>query len=189
MRAALPAAILLVAMAPTLVAHEATFAHGAREDTYPPEIANVTHAPWSPARGEDVRVALTAAAYASTPDRVTMIFCRVEPEYVCALPVGLSQDADGHWSGTIGWSRFMRTETVHVGYNVTLTYEEDDGTRRVAAPTHNVFVPAGFPAATGGAYWFVAYAGSRDSPLASVGVMIMAIGIGFVAAIGRRARG
>lgn len=79
-------------------------------------------------------------------------------------------DADGTWRGTIEWdTRFMKPETVHIGYNVTLRY--DDG-RRIAAPTGNFWLPDTFPEASDGVYFFVAY-GPGTPPQESPGVPLL----------------
>lgn len=144
-------------------ASAATVTRPDRESAYPEEIANITHHPWQPAAGEDLEVTMTLATDAPAPDQVSLLYCRVEPEYTCALPLFMEPiDRAGEWSGTIAWNeRFMRPETVHVGYNVTLRYSDEDAVdrvRRVAAPTGNHWVPETFPSDSDGVYFFVAFA-------------------------------
>lgn len=156
--------------------------HPDRESTYPEGVANVTHGPWAPRAGKDVEVTLTLEADAAVPTRVALLYCRVEPNYVCtARPPQMEAQDDGRtWTATIPWDdRFMEPETRHIGYNVTMRYVDpgsETGVRRVAAPVGNHWVPETFEEGTDGVYYFFAYSGSvRDSPAVPVPFLIVAL--------------
>lgn len=152
--------IVLGALGAASVASAGPVTYPDRESTYPPGVANVTHEPWHPARGEDLQVTLMLESDAAVPGSVSMIFCRVEPTYVCGIPFMIDpSDDERAWTGTLAWDeRFMQDETVHVGYNLTLRHIDRDTGRvqRVAAPMGNHWVPATLPP-EGGDYYFVTY--------------------------------
>lgn len=162
-----PLAVLILLQAVVVLGAGAALAapvtHADREATYPDGVANVTHEPWSPSRGDDVVVTLFMEPDARPPSRVSLIFCRVEPDYVCGIPLFIDEQAGGgEWVGTIPWDdRFMRDDTVHVGYNLTLrSLDRETGeVERVAVPLGNHWVPEAFPTDSGGSYYFLAYQG------------------------------
>lgn len=141
-----------------------------RESTYPDEIENITHSPWDPNRGEDVQVTVTLAEDATVPDRVSLLWCRVEPDYVCAIPRLMEAGGDHEWTGTIegssgGDQDVIRHDTHHIGYNVTLMYEPDGAANeRIYAPLANHWAPDTFPLDTGGNYYFLNLADTNESP-------------------------
>lgn len=151
-----------------------------REASYPPEVENVSHDPWRPVRGDDVRVTMRLAPDAKRPETVSLLFCRVEPTYVCGIPFSLAPKDEGRtWTGVIEWNprckaggdrpgcEFMLAETVHVGYNLTLRYGGADE-RRVSAPVANYWVPSTYPSDSEGVYYFMRYEeaeASIESPL------------------------
>lgn len=151
-----------------------------RESSYPPQIDNITHDPWQPSAGQDLVVTMELAPDAEEPDAVSLLYCRVEPEYTCALPLLMEPgSSDRTWIGTIEWEpRFMKPETVHVGYNVTLRYDdagEVGGVERVPAPTGNFWLPDTFPEDSDGVYYFVAYdrtGQNAESPLFPLPVVL-----------------
>lgn len=158
-----------------------------RESTYPDEIENITHDPWDPDRGEDVQVTVTLAEDAAVPDRVSLLWCRVEPDYVCAIPTLMERSSDRGWTGTIEGSSggdrdVIRGGTHHIGYNVTLMYEPDGAAnQRIHAPLANHWAPDTFPLDTGGNYYFLTLADTNEStapafvPLAIALVSLFAI--------------
>lgn len=182
---ALLSTALILSAAPT--SHAGTVTRTDRESTYPPEIHNITHAPWQPSAGQDLVVEMTLSPDAEMPDGASLLYCRVEPEYTCALPSLMEPTSDERvWVGTIEWEpRFMKPETVHVGYNITLRYEDPDvvgGFQRIPAPTGNHWLPETFPEDSDGVYYFVAFARdgqteqSPSPPLPLVLVLVLLIG-------------
>ncbi len=141
-----------------------------RESTYPEEIENITHSPWDPNRGEDVQVTVTLAEDTDPPDRVSLLWCRVEPDYVCAIPTLMEPTGDHEWTGTIdgssgGQRDVIRDDTQHIGYNVSVIHDyEDKSSDRLHAPLGNHWAPDTFPLDTGGNYYFLNLGGTNESP-------------------------
>lgn len=149
-----------------------------REASYPPAVANITHAPPDPTRGDAVAVTLTLRADAPTPDAVSLLWCRVEPDYVCALPVLMRHDGDDAWTGTIpgaygGERDVIKRDTVHVGYNLTLRTETEHGLERVSAPISSPWTPMSFPRDGDGHYYFLAYAEPERAPAAPLSWLLL----------------
>ncbi len=159
-----------------------------REASYPIGVENITQDPWRPHRGEDVRVVLRLDDGAAAPDSVSLLYCRVEPTYVCGLPFLLERAGARTWAGEIEWNprcreggarpscAFMLEETVHVGYNVTMRFPEGS---RVSAPVGNYWVPETYPSDADGVYYFMRYEGAlpRDTPLpAAIGAFALVAG-------------
>ena len=161
-----------------------------RESSYPAEVANITHAPWRPQRGETVTVTATLHADGPRASQAHLLYCRVEPQYVCAVPRAMAPSEDRRvWTAEIPWDRFLSEETTHVGYNVTFRYadpQSESGVRRVGAPTGNYWTPASFPQDSDGVYYFLAYRGDVDgAPAPSVIVVVLAA-VGLLVVAGRR---
>lgn len=136
-----------------------------RGSTYPTGVLNVTHAPWSPRAGEDVRVTVTLDPDLDPPAAAGLLFCRVEPNYACGVGVAMEPSSDATvWTGRIAWHpAFMTDETVHVGYNITLYYGGDGGEeRRRTVPLGNHWVPEAYPTEVDGSYYFYAIAPSTE---------------------------
>ncbi len=194
--------ILAVLVVSPLFAGSAASTHApmTREDTYPPGIANITQDPWNVKHGEDIEVTVTFAEDAPVPERVSLIWCRVEPDYVCAaIPPQLQPSGDRTWTGTIdaavGGERSVVTEdTRHIGYNLSIQYPSDDpdgAATRVQAPTHNTWAPETFSEETGGIYYFVALGEpAKGAPLPALGLSLLVLApIVYLAAAYRREGG
>jgi hypothetical protein len=149
-----------------------------QQASYPAGVAAITHQPQHPVRGEPVTVILELADGARTPDAVSLLWCRVEPEYVCAYPSLLTHGRDGTWKGTIpggygGPRDVIKRETVHVGYNLTLRFGTTEPVERVAAPIMSPWVPPSFPPDADGKYYFYAYAEPRGLPAPTLLVAVL----------------
>lgn len=148
-------------------AEAATLTKDSREGAYPPGVVNVTHAPWAPRSGDDVHVTMQLSTDAELPDSVILLYCKVEPVYTCGLPFGMDRSNEGRtWQGTIEWDpRFFSPDTLHVGYNLTMRFGENDTMRRSYVPTGNYWVPATYPSESDGVYFFVTYSpAAKDAP-------------------------
>lgn len=152
-----------------------------RESTYPDGIENITHSPWEVNRGQDVQVTVTLSEDATEPDRMSLLWCRVEPDYVCAIPSLMVRNDDGTWSGTIDGSAggdrdVIRDNTRHIGYNVTQIYDhEDQASERVYAPLGNFWAPETFPLDTGGNYYFLDLGDTNESPVIAIFPLLFAL--------------
>lgn len=179
----------LVALSPPLLASEDDNVFAAREDTYPEGIESITHSPVVVHHGERFEVTLRMLPGAEVPDRVSLIWCRVEPDYVCALPVIMQPSGtdEGVFSATIpehagGQFDVVQDGTRHVGYNVSLQYQQEEGTKRVFAPTHNLWMPETFPADVDGRYYFLELQGTaRSTPAPGLVALFAALSLVFIA--------
>jgi hypothetical protein len=138
-----------------------------RQATYPPQVQDITHAPQSPGRGQTIQITLTLADPSEPPQRVSLIWCRVEPDYVCAHPELFAPEPDGTWTVTIPGRHpsVIEQDTRHIGYNISLHYPQDDGNiTRVFAPTHNTWTPDTFPEGTSGRYYFILLQDGQEAP-------------------------
>lgn len=171
-----------------------------RESSYPPGVANVSHAPWTPRTDQDVVVTMRLTDDARVPDAVSLLYCRVEPEYVCGLPLFMDPSRDQRtWRGSIvsdfeDPDGFMQEDTVHVGYNVTMRFQDDNGSiERVSAPTGNFWVPASYPEESDGVYYFLAYgegeAHAMPGPAAALTALLLVGVVGVVRAVRGMRRG
>lgn len=171
MNAGAPGALVLLVVflgAATLLAPGAVapshpeFQPTAREHVLPPPLANVSQDPWRPGRGEDVVVYATLRNPEAQPRAVLLRYCRVEPDYACWPTSVRMQRLGGSttWAGVIAWDgRFMRPDTVHVGYNMSIVYDDE---RAYDAPTANYNAPPSFPVESGGLYFFYRLGPARE---------------------------
>lgn len=183
-------ALLLVVSTVSILSAGTTASSHAREDTYPEGVENITQDPWDVKRGEDIEVTVTFTDDAAVPERVSLIWCRVEPDYVCAaVPPQLKPSGDHTWTGTIdadvGGERSVVTEdTRHIGYNLSIQYASDDPhgpNTRVHAPTHNTWAPDTFSPGTAGHYYFVPLGEpTEEAPAAPVIVFLLLLLVSLV---------
>lgn len=172
-------ALLLVAL-PHAAADEVRFPD--RESTYPIGVTNITHAPWGPTRGDDVVVRLTLADGTPEPRSIAILYCRIEPNYACALPVAMVRSSEREWSGEIPWERAFMGGSHHIGYNLTLRFAGEEG--HITAPRGNHWVPEGYPTEVDGSYYFytVSSAETQDGPVVSSGTLVALLIVSVVAA-------
>jgi hypothetical protein len=150
--------LILIALAVVVLASGPAAASG----NHGPYVADVVHEPHLPARGEEVRVAVTIEPDAAVAS-VLLTHCRVDPTYACRSEADAMQaGSDGVWVGSIRWDpRFMESGTTTIGYNLVVELENGS---RAKAPTASVPAPPDALPEDAGAYYFYTLASQPEAP-------------------------